>query len=152
MEIKTVLKKEYICILKNNTKKETLLEIIGLLEKSGAIKNIEKLKEGIFYREGLLSTGIGLGIAIPHVRIEGVRQPIMAVEIKREGIKDYESIDDKIVWIVIMIVAGKEQHREYIRLLSKIVAKLKSGKKLEDLQKANNPEEIYNIFVEKRNL
>ena len=147
MDIKTALKKEYICILTSNTKKEALLEIIGLIEKSGEIKNIEKLKEGIFYREGLLSTGIGLGIAIPHVRFEEVRQLVMAVGINQQGIKDYEAIDDKPVWIVIMIIAGKEQHREYIRLLSKIVTKLKSGNTLEQLQKADNPEVIYNIFT-----
>lgn len=148
MEIKTALKKEYICLLKNDTKKDILLEIIRLLEKSDETKNIEKLKEGIFYREGLLSTGIGLGIAIPHVRIEGVHQLIMAVGISQKGIKDYEAIDDKPVWIVIMIIAGKEQHREYIRLLSKIVTKLKSGNTLAELQKANTPEAIYDIFTE----
>ncbi len=147
MEIKTALKKEYICLLKNDTKKEILLEIIRLLEKSGEIKNIEKLKEGIFYRESLLSTGIGLGIAIPHVRIEGIHKLIMAVGINQQGIKDYEAIDDKPVWIVIMIIAGKEQHREYIRLLSKIVTKLKSGNTLEELNKADNLEKIYNIFT-----
>jgi PTS system nitrogen regulatory IIA component len=147
MDIKTALKKEYICLLKNNNKQEVLMEIIRLLEKSGEIKNIEKLKEGIFYREGLLSTGIGLGIAIPHVRIEGIQQLIMAVGINQQGIKDYEAIDDKPVWIVIMIIAGKEQHREYIRLLSKIVTKLKSGNTLVELQKTNTPDAIYDIFT-----
>jgi len=112
MELSKALNKNRICILKENTKEKVILELIELITRSGEIKGIAGLKESIFYREKLMSTGIGLGIAVPHVRIEGVYQPIMAIGISHEGIPDYVSIDDQIIKIVVMIVAGKNQHRE----------------------------------------
>ncbi len=100
------------------------------------------------HREKLMSSGIGLGLAIPHTRIEGIRKPIMAIGVSRRGIPDYESIDDKNIWIVIMVAAGKNQHREYIRLTAWIIQKMKNGNTIEKLLNAKNCEEIYNVFIE----
>ena len=120
------LTEKNICILKSKKKKEILEELIENLAESGKIENEKKLKDAIFYREKLMSTGIGLGIAVPHVRIEGIEKPVMALGIKHAGIPDYESIDGEVIRIVVMIVAGKEQHREYIKLLSLVVSALKN--------------------------
>jgi fructose-specific phosphotransferase system IIA component len=152
MELNKVIREDCICILKGKTKEEVLSELCELIDTSGKIQNISKLKESIFYREKLMSTGIGLGLAIPHVRIESVKEPIIAIGISHKGIPDYESIDDQIVKIVIMIVAGKDQHKLYIKLLSQIVAKLKSDNVIENLLSAKDASEIYSIFVEENNV
>lgn len=146
MELERSIDKDRMCILKGITKEQVLLELIELIGRSAEIQDVEELKRSIFYREKLMSTGIGLGIAVPHVRIEGVRNPITAIGISHSGIPDYESIDDQIVKIVVLIVAGKDQHKRYIRLLSEIVSKMKSDDVIENLLKAENSEEIYNIF------
>ena len=152
MELEKALDPRLICILKGRTKEEVLLELIELLDKSGKVQDITRLRESIFYRERLMSTGIGLGIAVPHVRIEGVEEPIVAIGISHEGIPDYESIDDQIVKIVVMIVAGKDQHKIYIRLLSQIVTKLKSDRVIESLLSARDSGEIYNLLVERKDV
>ena len=121
------------------------------MHQSEEIQDTTKLKESIFYREKLMSTGIGLGIAVPHVRIEGVKEPIVAIGISHNGISDYESIDDQTVKIVVMIVAGKGQHKEYIQLLSQIAARLKDEHIRRNLIEAKNPDEIYDIFVREDN-
>jgi mannitol/fructose-specific phosphotransferase system IIA component (Ntr-type) len=152
MRLREIIRKDCICILKGGLKEEVILELIRLIDASGEIPDVEKLKEGIFYRENLMSTGIGFGIAVPHVRIEGVRGPIVAIGISHNGIPDYESLDNKTVKIVVMIVAGKGQHKDYIRLLSLIVSKLKDKNTRERLIKAHDPNEIYDIFVEEDNV
>lgn len=148
MKLKNCIDERLMVILKNATKKEALLELMALLNETGEIPDTAELQEKIFYRETLMSTGIGLGIAIPHVRMEGIHRPIMAMGISKTGIRDYESLDDKVIWIIVLIVAGKNQHREYIQLLSKIISKLKSGKTIERLLKAKTPAEISSILLE----
>lgn len=134
------------------TKEEILGELVELLARSGQIGSVEDLRERISHREQLMSTGIGLGIAVPHVRMEGVKRPTVALGISREGIPDYESIDDKPVRVVVMIAAGKDQHWEYIRLLSQIVSKFKVKGVVEDLTAAGSPDEVYDVFVEERHV
>ena len=99
----------------------------------------------IFYREQLMSTGIGLGIGIPHVRFGQIGEPVAAVGVQPKGIKDYVSIDDEAVRIVIMIIAGRNQHKEHIRLLSLIVGQLKQEGVKDSLLHAENPQQIHTI-------
>ena len=107
MKLEDVMKRNCMCILKSTTKSEALMELIRLLVESGEIHDIEKTKEQILYRENLMSTGIGLGVGIPHVRIESIDHPIMAIGVSPEGIDDYESIDDDNVCLIVMIIAGE---------------------------------------------
>ena len=146
MEIKDVLDKKLICILKSGTKKESILELIALLDNAGKIKDARAIEENIFHREKLMSTGIGLGVAVPHTRMEGVAGPIMAVGIAPSGIKDYESIDGESVRIVVLILCGSKQHKEYISLLSGVVNIMKDKDKKERLFSAKDKEELFNVL------
>jgi PTS system nitrogen regulatory IIA component len=125
MNFKQYLSKDMVKIIDADSKDEALLEIIDLVFKAGKIKNIKKVREGIFYREQLMSTGIGLGIAIPHVRIDSIDNFVIAVGLNSSGIEDYKSIDDIPVKLIILIIGHTEQHKEYIKILSEIVKFLK---------------------------
>ena len=151
MELERSIDRQRVLILRGRTKREVLLELIDIVCRSGNIGDAEKLRDAIFYREELMSTGIGLGIAVPHVRIPGVEEPITAVGVSREGIEDYESLDDQLIRVIVMIVAGKDQHKRYIKLLAEITSKLKSDNVLEKLLKAENSDEIYRILVGQEN-
>ena len=147
MNLKDIVRKDCIKILEKNDKKSVLLELINILSESRAVDDVETLTERVLYREELMSTGIGLGIAIPHVRYEGVKRPTVAVGISKEGIADYKSIDDKIIKIVVMILVGKDQHKEHIKLLSEIVSKLKNNNGIDRLLQLETTEEIYSFFI-----
>jgi mannitol/fructose-specific phosphotransferase system IIA component (Ntr-type) len=147
VDLLRILSRELTCLLSATAKEQALLELIDLISGTGRVQDIENLRKSIFYREELMSTGIGLGIAVPHVRIEGVTDPVVAVGICPEGISDYESIDDELVRIVVMIVAGKQQHKTYIKLLAGIVERLKTGNVIDRLCASRDPEEIYRILA-----
>ena len=147
MIFKKYINKECVAILHEQTKTEVLLRLINLLCKTCQIADVETLTKSIFYREQLMSTGIGLGIAIPHVRYEGITRPIIAIGIIPEGIKDYQSIDDQIVKLVIMILVGSNQHKEHIRLLSQIVSFLKNSEVRQKIFNAKSIPEILEFFL-----
>lgn len=146
MNINKLVEDNKCLILKSKTKTESILEIIELVEKSGVCSDIENLKKEVFYREQIMSTGIGQGIAIPHVRFEGIKDPVVYVGISPNGIKDYESIDGNIVNIVVMILVGATQHKEYLRILSLVVKKLKDKSLQSRILSAKDNKEIAEII------
>ena len=146
MELKDYIDKKLISFLKSKTKEKVLLELIDSICKNRELGNRKEIKEAIFHREKLMSTGIGLGIGVPHVRIKGIEDLIVAVGIGKQDIANYETIDGIPVRIVVMIVAGEGQHKPYIKFLSLIVSKLKQTEIRGKLIKAKNEKEIYNIL------
>jgi PTS system nitrogen regulatory IIA component len=126
-DLGSVLIPKRVAILTCRDKDCALREVIGLLATAPEIKDAEELTRGIFYREQLMSTGIGMGIAVPHVRLASVERPIMAAGISSSGIEDYASLDDIPVHLIFMIAAGKDQHKQYLRLLSAVSKRLKDS-------------------------
>jgi PTS system nitrogen regulatory IIA component len=147
MELKDYTNEELISVLKSKKKKDVLLELINSICKNKELNNKEEVKEAILHREELMSTGIGLGIAVPHARIKGVKDLVMAVGICKEGVSDYETIDGVPVKIVVLIIAGEKQHRAYIQVLSLIVSKLKQSEVREKLIKTATEKEAYEILI-----
>jgi len=150
MELNTLLRQDYCRVFQSNTKTEALLELIDLLEQNGAegtVKDLEGLKKEIFYREQIMSTGIGQGIGIPHVRFSGVSEPQVLVGVKPEGFDDYESLDGEPVKMVFMILVGENHHKEYLRILSLLVHRLKEDEFRSSLASAENSEAVYSILT-----
>jgi len=146
LELKDYIDKNLISLLKVKKKEKILLKLIDSICQNREIPDSKELKDAIFYREKLMSTGIGLGIGVPHVRIKGIKDLIVAVGICKQGITDYETIDGIPVKVVVMIVAGEKQHKAYIKFLSLIVSKLKDSTVRERLFEAKNEQEIYRIL------
>jgi PTS system nitrogen regulatory IIA component len=147
LELKDYIDEKLISLLKVKKKEKILLELIDSICKNKELSNKKEIKEAIFHREGLMSTGIGLGIAVPHARIKGITELVMAVGICKEGISDYETLDDIPVSIVVLILAGEGQHKTYIQVLSLIVSKLKKSEVRENLMKAKNGKELFEILT-----
>jgi PTS system nitrogen regulatory IIA component len=147
LKLKDYIDEKLICLLKGKNKEKVLLELINLICQNKEIGNRQEIKEAIFYREKLMSTGIGLGIGVPHIRIKGIKELIVAVGIKKEGITGYETIDNIPVKIVVMIVAGEKEHKLYIKFLSLVVSRLKNNEVREKIFKAKNEKELYEILI-----
>jgi len=128
--------------------KENALKTLGaVLATSPVIPNEEELVEAIFRREELMSTGIGFGVGVPHVRLEGVSDLVMALGIAREPLTDYVSLDDVPVQIVCMVAASKSQHPQYIRTLSAISSRLKEETVRKALIASKDAGSAFKLFV-----
>jgi len=147
MLLSGVLELEYIRILNSSTKKEALDDLIECIGASPLLTDIDEFSKGIFHREDLMSTGIGLSIAVPHVRLTCVKQLVMCVGICKAGIADYKSLDNKPVKYIFMIGAGKDQHEQHLRLLSSISSLLQDEKLRNRLIEAKDEKEIYEVLI-----
>jgi mannitol/fructose-specific phosphotransferase system IIA component (Ntr-type) len=101
---------------------------------------IRTLKE----REEIMSTGIGFGIAIPHAKIPCIKKISFAVGISKDGI-DFDSMDGEPVQLIILVIASDTQHKEYLALLSKIMAMLKKPGVKNKITSAETPEEVISL-------
>lgn len=129
------------------TKHEAINELIEWAAESPDVKDIHELTQAVWRREGLMSTGIGMGIAVPHVRLASIKKMVMAVAIHRTGLADYGSMDGQPVHILVLIAAAGGQHTEYLQLLAQVVDLLKQQSMREALLRVDSPEEIYQALT-----
>ena len=145
IKIFDLLAEDRIKILDTQAKDEAIKEICGLLSTADTITDAAELEKAIFDREDIISTSIGLGIAIPHVRLKSVTGLTIAIGIVKEGI-DYNAFDDYPVNIIIMIAAPEGSHREYLSVLAKIALLLKNEAIRKNILDAENSQEIYDVL------
>jgi len=147
VQLSRVLAPERVLVLHTTTKAEALRALADCLATAPEVGDREALCEGIFYREQLMSTGIGMGIAVPHVRLASVSGPVIAAGICRTPIADYESLDGVPVRLIFMIAAGKFQHVEHLRLLSSLSLRFKSEKLRDALIAAPDTLTFYHTLI-----
>lgn len=144
----TVLKKEHIIVAEQASKNEILQRLVDLLAESPLVRSKQELQEGIFHREQLMSTGIGMGIGIPHVRLNSVKDVVLGAALVKEGVNDYESLDSKPVQLVFMIVARQDQHAQHLKILSQISSRLKSDLFRKGLSLSKDADEFYELLTQ----
>jgi mannitol/fructose-specific phosphotransferase system IIA component (Ntr-type) len=137
-----------VVLLSGTTKAEALGQLIDRLAQGGVGVSGEALSQAVWKREALMSTGVGQGIAVPHVRMPGVPRTTMAVGVSRRGIADYESLDGKPVHIIVLIAATEGDHEGYIRLLASTTDVLKQQELRESVVEAEKPEDIFRVLTE----
>ncbi|ADK83073.1 MULTISPECIES: PTS sugar transporter subunit IIA [Sediminispirochaeta] len=129
----------------SSVKDDILETMVDVCFSAGKVKDLEEFKTAIFEREAIMSTGIGLGIAVPHAKIGCVEDFFITVAILGEEV-DWGAIDDKPVSIVFLIGGPENQQTEYLGILSKIVLFTKSETRRKALSSATTPEEVIKIF------
>ncbi len=96
-------------------KEGILQQLVELLDPSGQVVQKRRLLRDLVHRERKATTGIGLGIAIPHVRTQQVRSLVMAVAISRVGV-EFDAVDAEPVQIFIATVAPPYDDRVYLKI------------------------------------
>jgi len=136
-----------IVFLKSKDKKSALNELVDTLASAEGIGDAEGLREAIFARERILSTGIGLGIAVPHAKISSVEEFVVAIGISHDGIP-FEALDNKPVKIIVMIAGPEHQQNQYLTILAHTTLLLKNAANREAILAATTPEDVYKVITE----
>ena len=147
VQVKNILSPDRIVFLDHSTKHDAIVQLADNLASAPQIKDAAELKQEILKREELMSTAIGRGIAIPHVRLSSVTDLVMSVGISKKDIIDFGTYDDTPVRILFMIAAAYNQHSYYLQTLSFFSAKLKDSALREALLNATDLVEVYNLLI-----
>lgn len=138
---------EHIIDLKSNNKKDSLKELVDVIATASEVTDKDKFYLAVVKRENVLSTGIGIGLAVPHVNIDSVKDFVMAIGRKKDGL-DFDSLDGKPVYLIVMIGANINQQEDYLKILAKICMLFKDLSFREEILKAATTKEIYNMIKE----
>jgi mannitol/fructose-specific phosphotransferase system IIA component (Ntr-type) len=147
MTIVEFTKVDFIKKLKAKNKYKAIEELARCFDGSGLVGDINTVIQALKERESIMSTGIGYGIAIPHARLAEIKTMAFAIGISKKGI-EYDSIDNNPVHLLILVLAGEKQHKDYLRLLSSIMTVLKKEKTKERIIASESAEEVMAILSE----
>ena len=149
MKIDEILKKEsVIADLVGTNKLEVIKEMTACLKQNNTIKDDQALFATLMEREKLGSTGIGENVAIPHGKSDELTQ-IITVFARSLGGVDFESLDQKPVHFVCMVIAPAHSTGQHLKALARISRLFKNQTLREGILKAEDSNAIYSILLEK---
>lgn len=146
VQVKNILSPDRVVFITQSAKRDALTELANVLADAPQVKRGDELLSEILKREELMSTAVGRGIAIPHVRLSSVTDLVMAVGVCRTPISDFQTVDDKPVNLLIMIAAAYNQHTYYLQTISYFSAKLKSQELRDAIANAATEKEVYELL------
>lgn len=146
-KLSDLIKKENIVFLNTNDMEETIETLVENAYKHQMIKDKKNFIEAVLEREELVSTGIGLGVALPHAKDSEIEEFFIIIGINSEGI-DWDAIDRNPVGIAFLIGVPEREdsQKEYIKIVSKLMLLIKNKDRRLMLLNASSEQEIVNIF------
>jgi len=149
MKIMDILKKEFILEeLKAKSKREVLVELATVFARGKIKFDPETMLHVLLEREKLGSTGIGDGIAIPHGKLAGLDEMVIAFGRSREGV-DFEAMDGKPAHLFFLLMAPENSAGQHLKALAKISRMLKDAVFRKYLLAAKTHDDLYQALVEK---
>lgn len=133
--------------LKAKSKDEALKELAEVFRNEPKVLNVDRFIQAIFEREKVISTGIGIGVAVPHVKIPEVKDFVLAFG-RHHGGLDFDSLDDQPVHLVAMIGASDSQAGEFLKMLAQLVQTFRAKDVRRRLLLARNQDEFRQIMLE----
>ncbi len=102
--------------------------------------------KGLLARESTMTTYLGSGVALPHVRVRMSRRYIMAIGRSRTGIRHDGAKDEEKVHLILMLIAD-EKARDYLQVLAAIARLVKEPELVRSLIDAPSPDELFERLV-----
>lgn len=127
------------------TRDEALHAIIEKLESIGRVKDKEKFYQAIMDRERIVSTGIGMGVAIPHAKLSDYDDFFVAIAVLQHGV-DWQALDDAPARLIFMIGGPDDKQTEYLQILSSLTSSLKDEARRKKLLTLNSSDAIIDLF------
>lgn len=148
MDLREILSLDCTRSAVQETSKKKILEVISqLVAPKLAGVSSEDVFDSLLQRERLGSTGIGLGIAIPHGRLSHASRPVAVLMTLATPI-DFDAIDNQPVDIIFALLVPENEPEAHLKTLSEVAQRLDNRDVCRKLRAATNDEELYTVFTE----
>ncbi|MEN9654044.1 MAG: system protein [Chlamydiota bacterium] len=148
MNIADYIDPQLVAFLEVESQTEAIDALIDLLHKEGKLPDKEAFRKAIYHRESLVSTGIGMGVAIPHAKMSRLSEFFIAIGLQQQdkGL-EWNALDKAPVRIVFLIGGPDNRQAEYLQILSHLTVSIKETESRKKLLKAKTKEEVVEFFV-----
>lgn len=148
MQLTTILTLNCVKVpLQALDKQEAITELVGLLDSAGLLKNRDDVFRAVIEREALRSTGIGLGLAVPHGKTAGVDRLVMAIGKTSEPL-EFESIDGKPVSIILLLASPLDKTGPHIQALAQISRMMTQDDFREHVFSSQSAQQLYQTLMD----
>jgi PTS system nitrogen regulatory IIA component len=126
-----------------------IAELVTALDKAEKFgeADCKEIIKAMIKREKEGSTGMGKGVALPHVKHAAVKDIVAAVGISSSGI-DFSSLDKKPVYLVILLISPPEDPDKHLQVMENIFKHLLNEKFRKFLRQCQSPEQIEDLLRE----
>jgi nitrogen PTS system EIIA component len=146
VKISNYLKARLVVFLEASTRNEAINALIDRLDAEKILLDRKIFQKAIFEREELVSTGIGLGVAIPHAKLKGFKDFFICIGIQQKKGIEWNAIDKAPVRLIFLIGGPDHRQSEYLRILSQLTMAIKDPNLRKTLMGASNAQEVLNCF------
>jgi mannitol/fructose-specific phosphotransferase system IIA component (Ntr-type) len=126
-----------------------IAELVLALDKAKKLGrgNCQKIIKAVVKRENEASTGMGKGVAVPHVKHDVVKGVVAAIGQSSKGI-DFRSLDKQPVYSVVLLVSPKDSPDKHLEAMEKVFKHLQQEKFRRFLRQSRNAEQIKDLLLE----
>lgn len=128
------------------SRNEALQALVEVTNTSGKIQNKEEFLQALVDRETIVSTGIGMGVAIPHAKLSSYDDFFITIGILDEGV-DWDALDSAPVRIIFMIGGPDDKQTEYLQILSELTMAIKNEERRKKILTLKSAEAIIELFA-----
>ena len=114
-----------ICMIpKGASKHEALESLINAVGTNACVTDVEAFRAAVYEREAIQSTGLGEGIAVPHVRISEIEETTLGVGIAPHGV-EFDTLDNQPVYVMVLFATPAGSTKVYLSLLAQVMLSLR---------------------------
>lgn len=148
MKLSEIIEEEdIISDLKASDKKSVLEELAEVLSNHEPSINKKDIVKVLMERERLGTTGIGDGVAIPHGKLNGVRQPLISFGRSKKGM-DFDAMDGQPAYLFFLLIAPENSSGIHLEILARIAKILKNSAFRKKLMEAGTRKECYQTIIQ----
>lgn len=146
MTISNYLDERLVSFLDVDQRNAALEQLVDSLDSQGKLLDKQAFYKAILEREKIVSTGIGMGVAIPHAKLEGYRDFFIAIGIQSKRGIEWNALDGQPVRLIFMIGGPENKQTEYLKILSRLTFAIKDEERRKKLLKATSVQEVIALF------
>lgn len=135
-----------VAFLNVESRNSALEALVDRLDAAGKLRDKESFYRAILEREKIVSTGIGMGVAIPHAKLEGYQEFFIAIGIQNKKGIEWNALDGSPVRLIFMIGGPEHKQTEYLKILSHLTMAIKNEERRKKLLKAVTSQEVIKLF------
>ncbi|MEO6874743.1 MAG: PTS sugar transporter subunit IIA, partial [Opitutaceae bacterium] len=146
MRLDKIIARSRIIDLRSLDLKGALEELLAVCVERFPDLKPESLLKGLLARESTMTTYLGLGVALPHVRVKMDRRYVLAIGRSRVGIRHDGAVGDERVHLIFMLIAG-ERARDYLQVLASIASQVKEQELIDNLVRAPDLDAVHERLI-----
>ena len=146
---------EFVCfeatvpVLAGTDRDGVIAELVSALAEAGRVPSdsADEIAQAVIQRENEASTGMGKGVAVPHVKHPSVTDVVAAIGQTETGV-DFSALDEQLVYSVILLISPADSPDRHLQAMENVFKHLQKEKFRKFLRQCQKPEAFEDLLKE----